>query len=170
MDIGSAEPPTWSGGRPDHAYYNCLYRRIFDNRIRRTSVIRRCRTPSAVSFETFSCRPPDIRFRGALGACLAEAHAGANLPRERMDLPTGPGCPGFRASSMGLSSPTFGSTPLADVVRAQAQDVRESGRRAVMEQGGRKEKAMMVTSVKPLPVQMGPGVTGVAACPARAIG
>ena len=113
---------------------------------------------------------PDIRFRGALGACLAEAHAGANLPRERMDLPTGPGCPGFRASSMGLSSPTFGSTPLADVVRAQAQDVRESGRRAVMEQGGRKEKAMMVTSVKPLPVQMGPGVTGVAACPARAIG
>ena len=35
-------------------------------------------------------------------------------------------------------------TPLADVLRAQAQDVRESGRRAVMEEGGRKEIGMMI--------------------------
>jgi tight adherence protein C len=38
-------------------------------------------------------------------------------------------------------------TPLADVLRAQAQDVRESGRRAVMEAGGRKEILMMVPVV-----------------------
>ena len=38
-------------------------------------------------------------------------------------------------------------TPLADVLRAQAQDVREEGRRAVMEAGGRKEIAMMVPVV-----------------------
>jgi tight adherence protein C len=38
-------------------------------------------------------------------------------------------------------------TPLADVLRAQAQDVRETGRRAVMESGGKKEIAMMVPVV-----------------------
>jgi tight adherence protein C len=38
-------------------------------------------------------------------------------------------------------------TPLADVLRSQAQDVREAGRRAVMEEGGRKEIAMMVPVV-----------------------
>jgi tight adherence protein C len=38
-------------------------------------------------------------------------------------------------------------TPLADVLRAQAQDVRESGRRALMEQGGKKEVLMMVPVV-----------------------
>ena len=38
-------------------------------------------------------------------------------------------------------------TPLAEVLRAQAQDVREAGRRALMEAGGRKEIAMMVPVV-----------------------
>ena len=38
-------------------------------------------------------------------------------------------------------------TPLADVLRAQAQDVREAGRRELMETGGRKEIAMMVPVV-----------------------
>ena len=38
-------------------------------------------------------------------------------------------------------------TPLADVLRAQAQDVREQGRRALMESGGRKEVLMMVPVV-----------------------
>jgi tight adherence protein C len=38
-------------------------------------------------------------------------------------------------------------TPLADVLRAQAQDVREDGRRTLMEQGGRKEILMMVPIV-----------------------
>jgi Flp pilus assembly protein TadB len=33
-------------------------------------------------------------------------------------------------------------TPLADVLRAQAQDVREEGRRAIMEAGGRKAIAI----------------------------
>jgi tight adherence protein C len=46
-------------------------------------------------------------------------------------------------------------TPLAEVLRAQAQDVRESGRRAVMEEGGRKEIAMMVASVSLSPSTRG---------------
>ena len=38
-------------------------------------------------------------------------------------------------------------TPLADVLRALAQDVREEGRRLVMESGGKKEILMMVPVV-----------------------
>lgn len=38
-------------------------------------------------------------------------------------------------------------TPLADVLRAQAGDVRESGKRALLESGGRREIAMMVPVV-----------------------
>ncbi len=38
-------------------------------------------------------------------------------------------------------------SPLAEVLRAQAQDVREGGRRALMESGGRKEVLMMVPVV-----------------------
>ncbi|HON75496.1 MAG TPA: type II secretion system F family protein, partial [Dermatophilaceae bacterium] len=38
-------------------------------------------------------------------------------------------------------------TPLGDVLRAQAQDVRETGRRTIMEEGGKKEIAMMVPVV-----------------------
>ena len=38
-------------------------------------------------------------------------------------------------------------TPLAEVLRSQAQDVRELGRRRLMESGGRKEIAMMVPVV-----------------------
>jgi len=38
-------------------------------------------------------------------------------------------------------------TPLADVLRAQAQDVREQGRRALLEQGGRTEVLMLVPVV-----------------------
>lgn len=38
-------------------------------------------------------------------------------------------------------------TPLAEVLRAQAQDAREDGRRALMEAGGKKEIAMMVPVV-----------------------
>jgi len=38
-------------------------------------------------------------------------------------------------------------TPLAEVLRAQAADVREAGKRRLLEAGGRKEIAMMVTVV-----------------------
>ena len=38
-------------------------------------------------------------------------------------------------------------TPLADVLRAQAVDVREASKRALLETGGRKEIAMMLPVV-----------------------
>jgi tight adherence protein C len=40
-------------------------------------------------------------------------------------------------------------TPLADVLRAQAADVRKARKRNLLEVGGRKEIAMMVRSVLP---------------------
>jgi tight adherence protein C len=42
-------------------------------------------------------------------------------------------------------------TPLAEVLRAQAADVREAGKRRLLEAGGRKEIAMMVANVRRLP-------------------
>ena len=38
-------------------------------------------------------------------------------------------------------------TPLADVLRAQAADVREAGKRALLETGGRREIGMLVPVV-----------------------
>jgi tight adherence protein C len=38
-------------------------------------------------------------------------------------------------------------TPLADVLRAQAADVREAGRRELLESGGRREVGMLVPVV-----------------------
>jgi tight adherence protein C len=38
-------------------------------------------------------------------------------------------------------------TPLADVLRAQAVDVREAGTRALLEADGRKEIAMMLPAI-----------------------
>ena len=41
----------------------------------------------------------------------------------------------------------FSMTPLADVMRAQAADAREASRRALMEEGGKREIAQMVPVV-----------------------
>ena len=47
----------------------------------------------------------------------------------------------------GLAIAVERGTPLVDVLHAQAADVRESGRRELMEVGGRKEVAMMIPVV-----------------------
>lgn len=47
----------------------------------------------------------------------------------------------------GIVVATERGTPLADVLRAQAADVREAGKRQLLEAGGRKEIAMMVPVV-----------------------
>ncbi|MBK8470021.1 MAG: type II secretion system F family protein [Candidatus Phosphoribacter sp.] len=93
------------------------------------------------------CRLSRGELATELGRCLADARAGANLPTALQGLAD-------RTALMSLSRFVDGmvvaverGTPLAEVLRAQAQDVRESGRRAVMEAGGRKEIAMMVPVV-----------------------
>lgn len=47
----------------------------------------------------------------------------------------------------GISVAVERGTPLADVLRAQAQDVRDLSKRELMESAGRKEIAMMVPLV-----------------------
>lgn len=82
-----------------------------------------------------------------LGRCLADARAGANLPAALQGLADRTGLVSLTRFVDGMVVAVERGTPLAEVLRAQAQDVREAGRRAVMEAGGRKEIAMMVPVV-----------------------
>jgi tight adherence protein C len=93
------------------------------------------------------CRLSRGELSAELGACLGEARAGANLPTALQSLADRTGLPSLARFVDGIVVAVERGTPLAEVLRAQAQDVRESGRRAVMEEGGRKEIAMMVPVV-----------------------
>ena len=84
---------------------------------------------------------------GELSACLADARAGANLPTALQGLADRTGLVSLARFVDGIVVAVERGTPLADVLRAQAQDVRELGRRAILEEGGRKEIAMMVPVV-----------------------
>jgi tight adherence protein C len=93
------------------------------------------------------CRLSRGELSAELAACLAEARAGANLPTALQGLADRTGLPSLSRFVDGIVVAVERGTPLADVLRAQAQDVRESGRRAVMEEGGRKEIGMMIPVV-----------------------
>lgn len=93
------------------------------------------------------CRLSHGELAVELGACLAEARAGANLPTALQGLADRTGLQSLARFVDGIVVAVERGTPLAEVLRAQAQDVRETGRRAVMEEGGRKEIAMMVPVV-----------------------
>jgi tight adherence protein C len=82
-----------------------------------------------------------------LGRALADARSGASLVEalERMADRANLG-PLVRFVD-GVAIAVERGTPLADVLRAQAGDVREAGKRALLEAGGRKEIAMMVPVV-----------------------
>jgi tight adherence protein C len=89
--------------------------------------------------------------RGALadelGRVVAEVRSGAPvaLALDRMADRTGVVAVSRFAEAVSVAVER--GTPLADVLRAQAQDARETGRRALMETGGRKEVAMMIPVV-----------------------
>ncbi len=80
-----------------------------------------------------------------LGRALSEARAGATLVQalEHVARRTSRRSP---ASSTGASIAVERGTPLAEVLRAQAVDVREAGRRQLLESACRKEIAMMAAS------------------------
>lgn len=82
-----------------------------------------------------------------LAACLADARAGANLPTALQGLADRTGLVSLSRFVDGIVVAVQRGTPLAEVLRAQARDVREAGRRAVMEAGGKKEIAMMIPVV-----------------------
>lgn len=82
-----------------------------------------------------------------LRATLADARAGAPLTEALDALAGRTGLPALTRFAEGVAVALDRGTPLADVLRAQAQDVREESRRALMEAGGRKEVLMMVPVV-----------------------
>jgi tight adherence protein C len=89
--------------------------------------------------------------RGELAAelrtALADARAGATLTEALARLADRTGVPALARFVDGVAVAIERGTPLADVLRAQAADAREAGRRELLEAGGRKEIAMMIPVV-----------------------
>ncbi len=82
-----------------------------------------------------------------LGTALGAVRSGTSLVRALEQLADRIALPAVTRFADGLSVAVERGTPLADVLRAQAQDVREAGRRSLMETGGKKETAMMIPVV-----------------------
>ena len=78
---------------------------------------------------------------------LAEVRTGTPVARAFDDLAARTGLPVVARFAEGLAIAVERGTPLADVLHAQAADVREAGRRALIEAGARKEVLMMVPVV-----------------------
>jgi len=93
------------------------------------------------------CRLSQGELAAELRQCLADARAGANLPAALQGLADRTGLASLARFVDGIVVAVERGSPLADVLRAQAQDVREAGRRAVMEEGGKREIAMMLPVV-----------------------
>jgi len=82
-----------------------------------------------------------------LARALADARSGANLVSALEGIAARTSLPALARFVDGVAIAVERGTPLAEVLRAQAVDVREAGRRALLESGGRKEIAMMVPVV-----------------------
>ena len=82
-----------------------------------------------------------------LGRALAEARSGASRGDRARAMAARTSLPALGRFVDGMAIAVERGTPLADVLRAQATDVREAGRRALLEAGGRKEIAMLVPVV-----------------------
>jgi len=79
-----------------------------------------------------------------LRTTLAASRTGTPLAHALTSLADRTGAAPLRRFADGVATAVERGTPLADVLRAQAQDVRSAGRRALMEEGGKREIAMMV--------------------------
>ena len=91
------------------------------------------------------------RSRGALSRdlarVLAEIRTGTPVASAFDELANRTGLPVVARFAGGLAVAVERGTPLADVLHAQAGDVREAQRRALIESGARREVAMMVPVV-----------------------
>jgi tight adherence protein C len=84
---------------------------------------------------------------GEFASMLGEVRAGMPIVGALGAMADRTGLAALTRFAEGVAVALERGTPLADVLRAQAQDVRESGRRALMEAGGKKEIAMLVPVV-----------------------
>jgi tight adherence protein C len=82
-----------------------------------------------------------------LARALADARSGASLVQALQGIATRTSLPALARFVDGVAVAVERGTPLADVLRAQAVDVREAGKRQLLETGGRKEIGMMVPVV-----------------------
>jgi len=82
-----------------------------------------------------------------LGRALTEARTGVPLVVALDNVARRTNVPPLARFTDGFAVALERGTPLADVLRAQAEDAREAGRRALLEAGGRKEIAMLVPVV-----------------------
>lgn len=110
-----------------------------------------------------SCRG---ELAGELQRVLGETRAGATLVRALDSLADRTGLLALSRFADGLAVALERGTPLADVLRAQAGDIREAGRRELIESGARREVAMMVPVIfLVLPVTVAfafyPGAVGI---------
>ncbi len=100
-----------------------------------------------------------------LAGVLAQVRTGTPVSRALDDLAARTGLPVVARFAEAVAVALERGTPLTDVMHAQAADVREAGRRALIETGARKEVLMMVPVVfLVLPVTVlfafWPGVVG----------
>ncbi|MGY2081240.1 type II secretion system F family protein [Modestobacter sp. SYSU DS0657] len=82
-----------------------------------------------------------------LGAALGRARAGTPLVEALQELADRTSLEALARFVDGVVVAIERGTPLAEVLRAQAADVREAGKRRLLEAGGRKEIQMMVPVV-----------------------
>lgn len=82
-----------------------------------------------------------------LGRVIADVRTGTPIADAFDALAARTGVTSIARFAEGLAIAVERGTPLVDVLHAQAADVRESGRRELIEAGGRKEVAMMIPVV-----------------------
>jgi tight adherence protein C len=93
------------------------------------------------------CRLTSGELTRDLGSALDQARAGTPLTKALTELAEASTLEPFSRFLQGLVVAIERGTPLADVLRAQAMDVREAGKRALLEAGGKKEISMMLPVV-----------------------
>ncbi|MBZ2197538.1 type II secretion system F family protein [Occultella gossypii] len=84
---------------------------------------------------------------GEIGRTLAEVRSGIPLTQALDRMSARIALPSISRFTEGVATAVERGTPLADVLRAQAQDAREVGQRALMEEGGKREILMMIPVV-----------------------
>ncbi|MCW2566923.1 MAG: Type secretion system domain protein [Mycobacterium sp.] len=93
------------------------------------------------------CRLCRGELGGELATALGEAHAGAALPVALQSLADRTSLEPLARFVDGIVIALERGTPLAEVLRAQAADVREARKRDLLATGGRREIAMLVPVV-----------------------
>ena len=93
---------------------------------------------------TRSCRG---ELSGELAQALAEARTGTPLPRALEGVAERTSIPVLARFVTAVAVAVERGTPLAELLRAQAVDVREAGRRELIESAGRKEIGMLAPVV-----------------------